>query len=109
MAYPPCRRWATPPGHQVVLVNSGGEKAMLVGDLLHCIAQVSEPSWCASVDYDKAASQANREMLLDKAESEGWIVCAGHFPPGQQIGRVVTEGWQAPLAVAVENFPPRLA
>ena len=87
------------PGHQVVLVNSGGEKAMLVGDLLHCIAQVSEPSWCASVDYDKAASQANREALLDKAESEGWVVCAGHFPPGQQIGRVATEGgkrvWQS--------------
>ncbi len=78
------------PGHQVVLVNSGGQKAMLVGDLLHCIAQVSEPGWCAAVDYDKAQSQANREMLLEKAESEDWIVAAGHFPPGQQIGKVVT-------------------
>ena len=87
------------PGHQVVLVNSGGEKAMVVGDLLHCIAQVTEPSWCASVDYDKAASHANRAALLDKAESEGWLIAAGHFPPGKQIGRVVTEGgkrrWQS--------------
>ena len=80
------------PGHQVVLVQSGGQKAMLVGDLLHSIAQVSEPSWCAAVDYDKAQSQANRERLLEKAEREDWVVAAGHFPPGQQIGKVVTEG-----------------
>ena len=80
------------PGHQVVLVNSGGQKAMLVGDLLHNIAQVSEPGWCAGVDYDKAQSHANRAALLDKAEKEDWIVAAGHFPPGQQIGKVVTEG-----------------
>ncbi len=78
------------PGHQVVLVNSGGQKAMLVGDVLHCIAQVSEPGWCAAVDYDQAASRASREMLLNRAESEDWIVGAGHFPPGRQIGKVVT-------------------
>jgi len=86
------------PGHQVVLVQSGGQKAMLVGDLLHSIAQVSEPAWCAGVDYDKAQSHANRAALLDKAEQEDWIVAAGHFPPGQQIGKVVTQGgkrrWQ---------------
>ena len=87
------------PGHQVVLVNSGGQRAMLVGDLIHNIAQVSEPSWCAGVDIDKAQSYANRAMLLDKAESEDWVIAAGHFPPGKQIGKVVTEGgkrrWQS--------------
>ncbi len=87
------------PGHQVVLVNSGGQKAMIVGDLIHNIAQVSEPSWCAGVDVDKAQSFANRAMLLDQAESEDWVIAAGHFPPGKQIGKVVTEGgkrrWQS--------------
>ena len=80
------------PGHQVVLVRSGGQKAMIVGDVLHCIAQVSEPSWCAGVDTDKKASAASREKLLAQAEREDWIVAAGHFPPGKQIGKVVTEG-----------------
>ena len=37
---------------QVVLVRSGGQKAMIVGDVLHCVAQVSEPTWCAGVDID---------------------------------------------------------
>lgn len=86
------------PGHQVVLINSAGQKGAVVGDLLHTIAQVSEPTWCAGVDYDKAQSAASREKLLDQAEKEGWVVAAGHFPPGKQIGKVVREGdkrrWQ---------------
>jgi glyoxylase-like metal-dependent hydrolase (beta-lactamase superfamily II) len=87
------------PGHQVVLINSEGQKGMIVGDLLHTIAQVSESSWCAGVDYDKAQSAASREKLLSQAEQEGWIVGAGHFPPGKQVGKVVKEGnkrrWQS--------------
>jgi glyoxylase-like metal-dependent hydrolase (beta-lactamase superfamily II) len=79
------------PGHQVVLINSGGKKAMVAGDLLHTIAQVSEPTWCAGVDVDKAQSAASREKLLDLAEKEGWIVAAGHFPTGKQIGKVVRD------------------
>ena len=86
------------PGHQVVLIDSNGQKGAVVGDLLHNIAQVSEPSWCAGVDYDKAQSAASREKLLDLAEKEGWILAAGHFPPGKQVGKVVREGdkrrWQ---------------
>ena len=80
------------PGHQVVLINSGGQKAMVAGDLLHNIAQVSESTWCAGVDWNKEISAASRERLLDLAEKEGWVVAAGHFPPGKQIGKVVREG-----------------
>jgi glyoxylase-like metal-dependent hydrolase (beta-lactamase superfamily II) len=80
------------PGHQVVLINSGGQKGMVAGDLLHNIAQISEPGWCAGVDWDKGISAQSREKLLDLAEKENWIVAAGHFPPGKQIGKVVREG-----------------
>ena len=80
------------PGHQVVLINSNGQKGAVVGDLLHNIAQVSEPTWCAGVDTDKAQSAASREKLLDQAEKEGWIIAAGHFPPGKQVGKVVRDG-----------------
>lgn len=87
------------PGHQIVLINSNGQKGAVVGDLLHNIAQVSEPTWCAGVDTDKAQSAASREKLLDQAEKEGWIIAAGHFPPGKQIGKVVRDGdkrrWQS--------------
>ena len=82
-----------------VLINSDGQKGAVVGDLLHNIAQVSEPTWCAGVDTDKAQSAASREKLLDQAEKEGWIIAAGHFPPGKQVGKVVRAGdkrlWQS--------------
>ncbi len=86
-------------GHQVLLITSQGEKAMIVGDLLHSKVQVQEPDWCAGVDIDKAASRSSRESILQKAESEGYVVAAGHFHPKDHIGKVIRlEGkryWQA--------------
>ena len=87
------------PGHQAILVTSQGEKAMIVGDVLHNKAQVSEADWCAGVDIDKDASRQSRNTLLDMAEQESYVIAAGHFTPGDHIGRVVRlEGrryWQA--------------
>lgn len=76
------------PGHQVVLIDSDGQRGIVMGDVLHTIAQVSEPDWCAGVDTDKAQSAASRAKWLDAAEEGDWTICAGHFPPGQQIGKI---------------------
>ena len=93
---------ATPghtPGHQAVLVSSQGERAMLVGDVLHSKVQVQEPDWCAGVDVDKPESRRSRSDLLDRAEREEYTVAAGHFHPTEHFGRVVRlQGrryWQA--------------
>ena len=86
------------PGHMVFLIDSAGEKGAVIGDAIHNKVQISEPSWCAGVDTDKAQSAESREKLLDQAEKESWIIAAGHFPPGKQVGKVVNEGgkrvWQ---------------
>ena len=42
------------------------------------------------VDVDKASSAKNRLEILEKAEAEDMIVCAGHFPPGLVFGNVKT-------------------
>ncbi len=87
------------PGHHAILISSQGQKAMIVGDVLHTKAQVYEPSWTAGVDVDKEASRRSREALLDRAENEGYVVAAGHFHPTDHIGKVVREEgrryWQA--------------
>ena len=85
---------ATPghtPGHQIVMISSQGEKAMIVGDAIHSAVQIQEPGWCASVDTDKDQSRNSREDILSRAESEGHIIAAGHFHPKQHVGRVVVE------------------
>lgn len=87
------------PGHQAILISSQGEKAMIVGDVLHSKAQVQEADWCAGVDIDKGQSRQSREKILDMAEKESYVIAAGHFAPGDHIGRVIRlEGrryWQA--------------
>ncbi len=77
------------PGHMVIDINSGGERAMVVGDLLHSKAQVERPDWTAGVDTDKEDSRRNRECILDRAEAEDVVVAAGHFHPDDHIGRVI--------------------
>lgn len=93
---------ATPghtPGHQVILISSRGEKAMIVGDVLHSKVQVQEAGWCAGVDTNKEDSKRSREALLHRAESENYVVAAGHFHPQEHVGKVVRlkgrRYWQA--------------
>ena len=87
------------PGHQVMLISSRGEKAMIVGDAIHSSVQVQEPDWCAGVDTSKPDSRRSRRDLLRRAEEEGYVVAAGHFHPQRHIGKVVrVEGrryWRA--------------
>ena len=88
------RTFPTPghtPGHQAILISSQGEKAMIVGDVLHSKAQVFEPSWTAWVDTDKEASRRSRAALLDLAEKESYVVAAGHFHPKDHLGKVVLQ------------------
>ena len=77
------------PGHMVFDITSQGQKAMVVGDLLHSKVQVERPEWTAGVDTDKEASRQNRNMILDKAEAEDIVIAAGHFHPDDHIGKVV--------------------
>jgi glyoxylase-like metal-dependent hydrolase (beta-lactamase superfamily II) len=76
------------PGHQSVLIASGGEKAVITGDATHTPAQVERPDWSLAVDVDPALSARTRADLWDRVEREGLTVCAGHYPY-PSTGRIV--------------------
>jgi glyoxylase-like metal-dependent hydrolase (beta-lactamase superfamily II) len=85
------------PGHMSVLITSGDERAMLLGDVAIHPAQVTEPDWNAMFDMDGDVARQTRRVVLDRIEAEGMTVAARHFPePG--FGRLVrVEGrryWQ---------------
>lgn len=88
------------PGHQCVLVRSGGETAVLTGDLFHNVAQVREQHWCPVFDWRQDLSTASRRWLFWRAQSEGWTVVSGHLPTGMSMGKVVEENGM-PTWVAV--------
>ena len=85
------------PGHMSVMVSSGGERALIQGDVLIHPAQVTEDEWTPLFDVDPAPAIETRRRLLDQLEVDGTTVVSCHFPkPG--FGRIVrAEGrryWQ---------------
>ena len=76
------------PGHQSVLVVSGGERAIFWGDAIVHPAQVTEPEWPFLQDMEGAQAAETRRHLLDRVEAEGMTVAACHFPEGG-FGRLV--------------------
>lgn len=82
---------ATPgrtPGHQTVIVSSGAERAVIMGDVLHCPVQLVEPEWGVLFDIDAAMARRTREQLLDELEGTDVAVACGHFPEAA-LGRVI--------------------
>lgn len=82
---------ATPghtPGHQTVIVSSGAERAVIMGDILHCPVQLVEPEWSVLFDIDADLARRTREKLLDEVEGADVAVACGHFPEAA-FGRVI--------------------
>jgi glyoxylase-like metal-dependent hydrolase (beta-lactamase superfamily II) len=78
------------PGHHSVLVNSGGEKVLIAGDLAHHPSQIDQTDWCPSFDHDHPTASATRERIVKQLESEGTLAAFGHFPQSG-FGRIKTE------------------
>ena len=76
------------PGHMSVLVESEGERAMILGDVLLHPAQVSEPGWSSRMDMDPAQASETRRQVLDRVETESLIAAVGHIRE-VPFGRVV--------------------
>lgn len=68
------------PHHCCVEVRSRGQRALLVGDLLHHELQVRRPDWSTRFCWDPAmAARSRRGCLEDLAASGAWML-PSHFP-----------------------------
>jgi glyoxylase-like metal-dependent hydrolase (beta-lactamase superfamily II) len=100
---PSMKTFATPghtPGHTSVLVTSGGQTAIILGDVFITTFQVEAPDLVFSGDMDGPTAVATRQSLLNRAASDGAIVSAYHLPPpwmGKVMRRDAGLVWQ-PLA-----------
>ena len=85
------------PGHQSILVSSGDEKAIIIGDVAHSPAQIVHSDWSPAFDVDPALSAKTRAEVWDRIEQQGLQVAAGHFRYPSIGGIVRVEGkrrWQ---------------
>jgi len=76
------------PGHVSVELRSGGEQALLTGDVLHHPCQMAHLDWASTVDFDAAASTRTRESLFSRLAGTPTLVIGAHFA----AGRVVRDG-----------------
>ncbi|MFE6613603.1 MBL fold metallo-hydrolase [Amycolatopsis sp. NPDC057786] len=67
------------PGSSVLTLESGGERALFVGDLVHTALQIVEPDTNSPYCEDPAGSRATRHKLLGQAADDNALVFPAHF------------------------------
>ena len=76
------------PAHSAIVISSGGESAVIIGDVCHHPAQMMETGWSPIFDLDPGKAAESREKLMQRIEQDGMRVIAGHFAhPG--FGRLL--------------------
>jgi glyoxylase-like metal-dependent hydrolase (beta-lactamase superfamily II) len=76
------------PGSTIVVVSSGTERAMLLGDVVHCPVELLDDEWAGMYDVDPELARRTREALAKELEGGDVPVAAAHFPD-MQFGRLL--------------------
>jgi glyoxylase-like metal-dependent hydrolase (beta-lactamase superfamily II) len=79
------------PGSSVLSVESGTDRALLVGDLLHTAAQFVEPDANSCFCEDPVAARSTRRRLLSQAADTNTLVLPAHLG-GHGGAEVVRDG-----------------
>jgi glyoxylase-like metal-dependent hydrolase (beta-lactamase superfamily II) len=80
------------PGHTTYVVESGGQKLVLIGDLIHVASiQFDNPQVTIGFDSDEKAAYASRKKVFDDAAKNGYLVGGAHLQfPG--LGHIASQG-----------------
>jgi len=76
------------PGHMCVVIYSGEERALLLGDAITCPLQLDEPTWRSMADVDPELADRTRERLWRELEDGHTTGTGAHFPE-LRFGRVL--------------------
>jgi glyoxylase-like metal-dependent hydrolase (beta-lactamase superfamily II) len=88
--------WLSPtPGHSpchcCVNIRSGGQRAVVIGDLMHHALQCREPDWSTIFDWDRDQAARSRRRFLGEIAGTGTFVMPVHFPH-PTVGLVEADG-----------------
>jgi len=78
------------PYHQSILVESGGEKACFIADLVPTSAHLPMP-WIMGYDLEPLVTLETRRRIYQRAEAEGWLLVFEHDPT-TVAGRLQKDG-----------------
>jgi glyoxylase-like metal-dependent hydrolase (beta-lactamase superfamily II) len=75
------------PHHQSIVIESAGERACFVGDLIPTAAHLPLP-WIMGYDLHPMVTLETKRHFLSRAEADRWLLILEH-EPGPGIGRIV--------------------
>ncbi len=78
------------PGHQVVLIDSGPERAIVTGDLVNHPVMLLQPGVNGVTDFEPERALATRLAYLERIERENRLAFPTHFP--EAAGRFARDG-----------------
>ena len=70
------------PGHAAVLISSGRQQLLYVGDAIINPAQIEHPDWVSAFDLAHEETIGTRRRLLDRAAADRCLLAAFHLPGG---------------------------
>jgi glyoxylase-like metal-dependent hydrolase (beta-lactamase superfamily II) len=76
------------PGSTIMVISSGTERAMLLGDVVHCPVELVDDEWAGMWDVDPDLARRTRIALARELEGSDVPVAAAHFP-GLEFGRLL--------------------
>ena len=79
------------PGHVSLRLKSGGEEAVITGDMIHHPIQLAEPELASGACVDPAQAIATRRAFLERYADTGARILGTHFG-GPMEGRIVGKG-----------------
>ena len=89
------------PFHQSVLVESAGETACFLGDVVPTAAHLPLP-WIMGYDVEPLRTLESKRLLLARAEAEGWLLVFEH-DAAVSVGRTRHDGKSYVLVPADED------
>ncbi len=79
------------PGHVSVLIRSGGQEAVITGDMMHHPIQLAIPATHGRFDMDQARGAQTRVEFVDRFADTSTLVIGSHFSD-PTAGHIVTDG-----------------
>lgn len=76
------------PGSSIIVISSENERAMLLGDVVHCPVELVDDEWQGMADVDPELALRTRTSLAKELEGTNTPAAAAHFE-GLQFGRLL--------------------
>jgi len=76
------------PGSSITVLSSGEDRAMLLGDVIHCPMELVDNEFAIMSDIDPGMAKRSKDILRKEIEGTNVHVSSSHFP-GLEFGRLL--------------------